>query len=347
MSTDPDGSRRRRTGSAPRTATAEQVARLAGVSTATVSRVQNGTAVVSDQARERVLAAIRQLAYRPTREARNLRLRRTGNLALIVPSITNPFFPELVARLNAETRAREYALLLFEAAQPEQEAARIARSRLADGIIVIGSASAGRERASVDVGMPVVAIDRRPASLAAPLVQVDNVLGARTVMRHLGELGHRAIAFIGGPPGLAVSAERARGYRAGLRALAGSAQPLTVAGQFDEDSGYQAASRLITSGPRFTAVFAANDMMAIGALAALRDRDIPVPAQVAVAGFDGIHLDRYVVPALTSYAQPTAELAGVAVRMLAAAIEGHTPRRPAATRMAGELIVRSSTAGDS
>lgn len=342
--------RRRSAARGTRPATAEQVALLAGVSTATVSRVQNGTAAVSEGTRRRVLEAIGQLSYQPTREARNLRLRRTGNLALIVPSITNPFFPELVASLSAETRAREYALLLFEAAEPEQEARRIASSRLADGIILIGSATRGQTGANTDIELPVVAIDRRPGGLAAPLVQVDNVLGARAVMRHLGGLGHRAIAFIGGPSGLAVSAERARGYRAGLRNL-GDAQALIARGRFDEDSGYRAATRLLASGRLFTALFAANDMMAIGALAALRDHHVSVPAEIAVAGFDGINLGRYVAPSLTTYAQPTTSLAAAAVGNLVGAITSMTcvmpPAGAGAVRMPGQLIVRESTAGTS
>jgi LacI family transcriptional regulator len=335
----------RETGARKR-ATADEVARLAGVSTATVSRVLNGTAAVAGETERRVRDAIEMLAFRPTPQARNLRMGRTGNIALIVPSITNPFFPELMAHVNSEVRARDYALLLFDSAEPENEGVRVARSRLADGIILVGSPSAAAARTPLEItDVPVVAFDRRPQSLSAPVVQVDNARGAREVVRHLGERGHRRIAFIGGPRGVSVSAERARGYRAGLRELGLDADPAVItAGEFDEDSGYAAAARLLRRPGAFTAVFAANDLMAIGAMSALRDAGVAVPGQVAVAGFDGIHLGRYVAPSLTSYAQPTAELARRAVGLLAAAIAGPRQQSPPTLKLAGSLVIRDSTA---
>lgn len=331
-------------------ATVEEVARLAGVSTATVSRVLNGTAAVASGTERRVRDAIELLAFNPAPQARNLRTGRTGNIALIVPSITNPFFPELMAHVNREVRDHGYSLLLFDSPEPENEGVRVARSRLADGIILVGSTSPATARPALEItDVPVVAFDRRPPALSAPVIQVDNYRGAREVVRHLGARGHRQIAFIGGPRGVSVSADRARGYRAGLRDLGIAHDPaLITAGEFDEDSGYAATARLLrlpAPGPAaFTALFAANDMMAIGALSALRDHGVAVPAQVAVAGFDGIHLGRYVAPSLTTYAQPTAELASRAVALLAAAIAG-SPAPPSRTlRLAGSLIVRDSTA---
>jgi len=330
-------------------ATVEQVARLAGVSTATVSRVLNGTAAVAADTERRVRDAIEQLAFSPAPQARGLRTGRTGNIALIVPSITNPFFPELMAHVNREVRGRDYSLLLFDSPEPEAEGVRVARSRLADGIILVGSTSPAGTPAALEItDVPVVAFDRRPQALSAPVVQVDNYRGAREVVGHLGATGRRRIAFIGGPRGVSVSADRTRGYRAGLRDLGVAPdQALMTAGEFDEDSGYAAAVRLLgdpASPPRFTALFAANDMMAIGAMSALRDRGIAVPRQVAVAGFDGVHLGRYVAPALTTYAQPTADLAARAVELLAAAIAGSPSPSSRPLRLAGSLIVRDSTA---
>ncbi|HEY6480397.1 MAG TPA: LacI family DNA-binding transcriptional regulator [Streptosporangiaceae bacterium] len=342
----PDGAVPGRDGARKR-ATVEQVARLAGVSTATVSRVLNGTAAVAGATERRVREAIDLLAFRPTPQARNLRMGRTGNIALIVPSITNPFFPELMAHVNREVRDRDYSLLLFDAPQPEDEGVRVARSRLADGIILVGSPSAAAADAWSPLELsdvPVVAFDRRPRALRAPVVQVDNYRGAREVVAHLAGHGHRRIAFIGGPRGVSVSAERARGYRAGLRAAALPADPgIVTAGEFDEDSGYAAAVRLLRGAGGFTALFAANDLMAIGAMSALRDQGVAVPGQVAVAGFDGIHLGRYVAPSLTTYAQPTAELARRAVELLAAAIAGPPPPRPPTLKLAGQLVTRDST----
>jgi LacI family transcriptional regulator len=342
----PEGAAPGRDGARKR-ATVEQVARLAGVSTATVSRVLNGTAAVAGATERRVREAIDLLAFRPTPQARNLRMGRTGNIALIVPSITNPFFPELMAHVNREVRDRDYSLLLFDAPQPEDEGVRVARSRLADGIILVGSPSAAAADAWSPLELsdvPVVVFDRRPRALRAPVVQVDNYRGAREVVAHLAGHGHRRIAFIGGPRGVSVSADRARGYRAGLRAAGLAADPgIVTAGEFDEDSGYAAAVRLLRGDGGFTALFAANDLMAIGAMSALRDQGVAVPGQVAVAGFDGIHLGRYVAPSLTTYAQPTAELARRAVELLAAAIAGPPPLRPPTLKLAGQLVARDST----
>lgn len=342
----PDGAAPGRDGARKR-ATVEQVARLAGVSTATVSRVLNGTAAVAGATERRVREAIDLLAFHPAPQARNLRMGRTGNIALIVPSITNPFFPELMAHVNREVRDRDYSLLLFDAPQPEDEGVRVARSRLADGIILVGSPSAAAAPAWSPLELsdvPVVAFDRRPRALRAPVVQVDNYRGAREVVAHLAGHGHRRIAFIGGPRGVSVSADRARGYRAGLRAASLTADPgIVTAGEFDEDSGYAAAVRLLRGDGGFTALFAANDLMAIGAMSALRDQGVAVPGQVAVAGFDGIHLGRYVAPSLTTYAQPTAELARRAVELLAAAIAGPPLLRPPTLKLAGQLVARDST----
>ncbi|HEU5419921.1 MAG TPA: LacI family DNA-binding transcriptional regulator [Streptosporangiaceae bacterium] len=329
-------------------ATVEQVARLAGVSTATVSRVLNGTAAVAADTERRVRDAIELLAFNPAPQARGLRTGRTGNIALIVPSITNPFFPELMAHVSREVRGRGYSMLLFDSPEPEKEGVRVARSRLADGIILVGSTSPAAARPPAEMtDVPVVAFDRRPQALSAPVIQVDNYEGARAVVRHLGERGHRRIVFISGPRGVSVSADRARGYRAGLRDLGiAPDKALTIAGEFDEDSGYAATVRLLRrpAPPAFTALFAANDMMAIGAMSALRDHGVAIPSQVAVAGFDGIHLGRYVAPSLTTYAQPTAELARRAAELLAAAIAG-SPAPPARTlRLPGSLIIRDSTA---
>ena len=339
-------------GGRPRRANVLEVARLAGVSAATVSRVMNGTARVAEVTAQRVQAAIETLAYQPAPQARHLRTGKSGNIALIVPSITNPFFPELVASLHTEVAERGYALLLVDSAQPEAEAWRVARARLADGIIIVGSAAVSSARALLaPPDVPVVAIDRRPAGLAAPIVQVDNFQGARDVVRHLGAAGHRRIGFIGGPRGMTVSADRARGYRAALRELGADAPSgLVTAGGFDEDSGYAAMGQLLATGLKITAVFAANDIMAIGAMSALRERGIAVPGQVAVAGFDGINLGRYVVPSLTTYAQPIAQLARSAVQNLAAGIgapDRWHPERDAAPgralKLRGEVVIRDST----
>jgi DNA-binding LacI/PurR family transcriptional regulator len=338
---------------AARRVTVRDVAHRAGVSTATVSRTVNGTAHVSAETLDRVRTAIAELDFHPTPAAQHLRRRRTGNVALVTPSIVNPFFPELVAGLHPEVTRRGWSLLLIDSDEPEREAARVAASRLVDGVLLVASVRPGRRPTpGPPCGVPVVAFDREPATPTTAVVQCDNVAGAAAVVQHLIGLGHVRIAHLRGPRGLDVAAQRAEGYR---RALASAGLPvddrLVRAGEFTEDSGYAVTAGLLHDGVRPTAVFAANDMMAVGAIAALRDRGLRVPVDVSVAGFDGIHLGRYLQPSLTTYAQPVTAMARRAVDLLLDAVESGAPavRRRGwapvpASRLPGELIVRDSTA---
>lgn len=337
----------------PRRTTVDDVAARAGVSPATVSRVVNGTARVAQNTAESVRRAIADLDFAPTPAARNLRLSRTHNIALIVPSITNPFFPQLVSSIHAELEDRGYSLLLMDREQPELEAARVVRARIADGIVLVGSTegSPGDAVAVLTSEIPVVAIDRAPETLMTTVVQAENAAGAESVVAHLLARGHRSIAHVAGPPGVGVARDRADGY---ARALATHGVPhdprLTAVGDFTEDSGYAVTDALRRNAPPFTALFAANDLMAIGAIAALRDGGARVPEDVAVAGYDGIHLARYVTPRLTTYEQPVAEMARCAVQLLLECIDAgdQAALRPAGggqrvLRFAGHLRVREST----
>lgn len=338
---------------AGRRVTVREVAHRAGVSTATVSRTINGTATVSAETLDRVRTAIAELDFHPDPSARNLRRRRTGNIALVTPSILNPFFPELVAGVHPEIARRGYSLLLIDSDEPARAAARAAESRLVDGILLVASGHAGRPGGTRPAAaVPVVAFDREPATPTTAVVQCDNEAGAAAVVEHLVALGHVRIAHLSGPRGVDVTEHRVAGYR---RALATHDLPvdgeLVRAGDFTEDSGYAVTVALLEQSPPPTAVFAANDMMAIGAVAALRDRGLRVPEDVSVAGFDGINLGRYLQPSLTTYAQPVAALARRAVDLLLDAVESRGPAarreslaRGRAHRLLGELIVRGSTA---
>ncbi|MDM8085243.1 LacI family DNA-binding transcriptional regulator [Cellulomonas cellasea] len=328
--------------------TVEDVARRAGVSTATVSRAVNGTARVAQETLDRVQHAIDELGFRPTPAAQNLRQQRTRNIALVVPTITNPFFPELVAGVAPEITRRGSSLLLLSTDDPEGEATRVAQSRLADGILLVGSMErSGVRQRTPHLDLPVVAFDRAAASLRTTVVQCDNAAGARAVVTHLAGLGHRHIAHLRGPRGLDVADQRARGHRRALLELGLDAR-LEVEGDFSEESGYAAALRLLDGPERPTAVFAANDLMAIGALAAFRARGVRVPEEISVAGFDGIRLGRYLHPTLTTYAQPIAEIAQRAVTLVLDAVDSGSPlprgrSAPHVLTLAGELVVGGST----
>jgi LacI family transcriptional regulator len=335
-----------------RRVTVEDVARHAGVSTATVSRTVNGTARVADETLDRVRAAIDALGFRPNPAARNLRQQRTRTIALVTPSIVNPFFPELVAGVHPELRRRGYSLMLIDSEEPEADAARVAESRLVDGVLLVGSVRPTRTGTSpLTSAVPVVAFDRAPAGGGTTVVQCDNVAGAAAVVEHLVAGGHTRIAHIGGPAALDVARQRANGYRTTLAAHGlDLGDALVASGDFSEDSGYAAALELLARGEPPTAVFAANDMMAIGAIAAFQLSGMVVPTDVAVAGFDGIHLGGYVQPTLTTYAQPIAEIAARAVQLLLDEVDDDAPtahRGPRARartyRLEGALVVRGST----
>ena len=310
-----------------RRVTVEDVARRAGVSTATVSRTINGTARVAQDTLDRVRAAIDELAFRPNPSAQNLRQQRTRNIALVTPSIVNPFFPELVASVHPEIERRGYSLLLIDAEQPEREAARVAQSRLVDGVLLVASVHGpGPDVEPSWQDVPVVAFDREPAARTSAVVQCDNVAGSAAVVDHLLALGHTRVAHLGGPAGLDVAEQRAQGFRREHEARGVPVDDaLVVAGDFGEDSGFALALGLLDLPRRPTAVFAANDLMAIGAIAAFQQRGLGVPDDVSVAGFDGLELPWIAPDVLTTVAQPLAEKGealGLTVERLLA---GETP----------------------
>lgn len=336
-----------------RRVTVEDVARRAGVSTATVSRTMNGTARVAQDTVDRVRTAIDELGFRPNPAAQNLRQQRMRTIGLVMPSRGNPFFPELVASVHPEIARRGYSLLLIDAEPPEQQAATMAGSRLVDGILLVGSVH-GQVPTGIGSweGVPVVALDRELSSPNRAIVQCDNVAGSKAVVEHLLELGHRRIAHVRGPLGLAVADQRADGYRTALHGHRISVDDsVVVTDDFGEDSGFAMVSRLLDRPDPPTAVFTANDMMAIGAISAAQNRGLNVPTDVSVAGFDGIHLGRYIHPPVTTYAQPVAAIAQRAVGLLLDAVEDDAgggrrgTGRPAPTtlRLLGDLVVRGST----
>lgn len=327
--------------------TVRDVARRAEVSTATVSRVVNGSARVAEGTVRRVAAAIDELGY-TGEPAATLAPTRTGHVALVVPSITNPFFPELVTGTRAALAAAGYSLLLVDADDPEAEARRLAGARLIDGILLVGSHSAPRRRRPSQPRVPVVAIDRTPTSWRAPVVECDAYQGAWTVTAHLASRGHIRIGHVAGPAHLDVAARRRRGYRDALRERGLAFDPSwVVRGDFSEESGHRAALRLLDVARPPTAIFAANDLMAIGVLAALDGAGVRVPQDMAVAGFDGIRVGRYTSPTLTTYAQPVLDMSRHAVALLLARLRDlsavDVPRLT--PPLPGRLLVRESTGG--
>jgi LacI family transcriptional regulator len=334
------GSRRRRP-------TIYDVARLAGVSTATVSRALNDTGRVAAAKRAAIDAAVEQLGYRPNTIARSLVTRSTQTIALLLPEITNPFYAELVTGIQQLTLERDYTMLLCTTDfDPEQEERylRLLRAKHVDGALVDGLVLPPERIARfVEDGFPIVCLDRDVNSPAVPLVQVDNRMGARLATEHLLALGHARIAHIMGAPAR-ISEERLLGYQAALAHAGVAADSSLVAlGNFTESDGHDAMHALLSRETGLTAVFAANDLSAIGAMNAIVASGRSVPADISIVGFDDLRLAQYTSPPLTTVRQPAGDIARHSTELLLGMIAGHKPRK-LHHLFTPELVVRSSTA---
>ncbi len=320
-------------------ATIRDVAKRAAVSVASVSRALNGLANVHPDTRERVLAAARDLGYVPHAGARSLSLARTHAIGVVLPDLHGEFFSEIVRGLDREASARGYHLLLSNMHDGSERAAhalRTMRGRV-DGLVVMAPHI---ERAALDAmlpaSLPTVTINTPPGSGRAAL-RVDNRTGAEAMARHLVATGCRRIVHIGGPPGNIDAEERRAGF---LAALAPDRLAAVLPGDFSEASGEEAVKTLRRESVPYDAIFAANDMMALGALQALRADGVEVPAQVAVAGFDDVPLARFL--ALTTIRVHMDEIGGRAAIRLIDTLEGR-PAGEAAELVIPELVVRATT----
>ena len=323
------------------------VARLAGVSTATVSRALNGTGQIAPGTRAAIEAAIEQLGYRPNTIARSLVTKSTQTIALLLPDITNPFYAELVSGIQERALAAGHTMLLCTTeGDPEREEQYLSllRAKQVDGALVDGlRLPPDRIAHFVREGLPIVCLDRDLNSTSVPLVQVDNRLGARLATEHLLSLGHVRIAHVAGADDLRISEERVEGYREALQAA--GLEPdsaLIETGGFTEVGGHDATVRLLERDPHFTALFAANDLSAVGAIAALASVRRRVPKDVSVVGFDDLRLAAYTSPPLTTVHQPAKEIAEVATRLLIDLTRGKRIVRQRHL-LAPRLVVRQST----
>ncbi|HEX4418767.1 MAG TPA: LacI family DNA-binding transcriptional regulator [Kofleriaceae bacterium] len=337
---------------AKRAVTITDVALAARVSVASVSRVMNGHANVLPETRQRITAVIEKLRYVPHTAARSLITRRTQSIGVLLPDLYGGFFSELIRGIDAAARELKLQLLLSSSHgdAAEMVAAIRAMHGRVEGLLVLAPQLDAAELGELQADVPTVFMNSRvtrstrrgAARRAAPALVIDSYGGARAMMRHLIGRGHRTIAHVSGPANNFDAHERERGYRDELAAALPRARPVVVRGDFTETSGY-AAGRELGAGPgRPAAVFAANDVMAIGCLAAFDSLGLAVPRDIAVAGFDDIPLAAYVRPALTTMRVPIVELGRGAVTQLAAAIAAPEAVRAITTQLAPELVVRES-----
>ncbi|MCY0939807.1 LacI family DNA-binding transcriptional regulator [Streptomyces antarcticus] len=317
-------------------ATRQDVARLAGTSPSVVSYVlNNGPRSVAPATRERVLAAVKELQYRPNAVARSLRMSHTMTLGLVVPDAANPFFAELARALEDHAWAAGYTLLVGNTVDdPGREAGYIRTfvDRQVDGLVLIPSQGDRPWRAELArSGVPSIVFDRELTGVAASHVVVDNTLGARLATEHLLAHGRRRVGCIAGPLGIHPTVDRVVGWRtalegAGLKAGTGSggstgweacpdAAPL-LHGQFGRLDGYRSGRALLSRDRSVDALFVTSDEQAFGVLRAATELGIRVPEDLALVSFDGIAAGAYTCPALSTMRQPFEELARTAVQRL-------------------------------
>jgi LacI family transcriptional regulator len=325
----------------------KDVARAAGVSPATVSRVLNGTGRVSADRAERVRAVVARLGYQPFSPARALRRQATDVWAVIVADIENPFFTLIVRGIEDVAHQRGYRVMLCNSDEDLQKEAAYIEVALAErmGGVVIAVASARQSQLAplLERGVPVVAIDRRPAGHRVDCVLVDNRRGAAQATEHLLEAGARRVACITGPRRVSTANERLAGYEEALRAAGREIDAaLVVREDFRPGGGYEAVQRLCKGPNPPDALFVANNLMTVGALRALRDLGLRVPDDVRVVGFDDAPWAPLVEPPLSVVSQPAYEIGRIAAELLCEARQSRE-REPREVTLAPELIVRGSS----
>ena len=330
------------------TVTIKDVAREAEVSVATVSRALNGHDNVAESVRKLVVETAKRLRYQPHAAARSLSSRRTQTIGVVLPDLHGEFFSELVRGIDIVARERRQHLLVssYHGHPEEQGAALRAMRGRVDGLLVLSpyADQPGFLTDNLPDGVPAVLVNTQLPEPVYPVLSVDNYGGATAMMEHLVDAGHRRIAFIGGPDDNFDARERLRGYRDALTRLLPGEQSWELPGDFDEASGYEAGRKIVASAQRPDAVFAANDMMALGCLYAFNEAGVGVPTDIALAGFDDIPLARFVHPTLTTMRVNIAELGGRAMTRLLEAIGADAEKNLASQTLAPELIVRQSSA---
>lgn len=300
-------------------ATLRQVAALAGVSAATVSRVMNGDPRVRPELRQRVEEAAHRLGYRPSRP-RNARS-SSRMVALLVPNVSSPFYCSVLMGVEQEAFARGYDLVLYttEGRSQENVVERIQQANGVAGLVVITPRHREEELfASQEGSPPMVVVDHRNTGSRYPHVGVDNLRGAHRAVQYLLNQGYDSVGLITGPLSVQSALDRVRGARLALQEAGLELDPdLIWEGDFTQPTGYRlVAERLAAGKPLPRAIFCSNDLMALGALAALHEHGLAVPDDVAVMGYDDLPLAAAAIPPLTTVRQPVAEMGAIAFRMV-------------------------------
>lgn len=325
------------------------VADRAGVSVTSVSHVINQTRLVSDDLRERVLTAMDELGYQPNALARSLRRKETYTIGVIITNSADPFFAEVTRGVEDACFEQGYNIILCNSDSDLDKELLYANALIkkrVDGILFLaaGGKSTRHIRTMQEQKISLVVVDRYIPDLAVDTVLIDNARGGWLATHHLIKLGHQRIGCITGPSDLSLSAERVTGYRCALQEAGLTVdETLIIKGNFQFETGYQAAHHFLTNPNPPTAIFACNDLMAIGAINAAIKQGWQVPQRLSVIGFDDIRMAAYTTPMLTTVAQPKYEMGAIATTMLLERL--HTQEMaPRQKLLDTQLVVRESTA---
>jgi LacI family transcriptional regulator len=332
----------------PSNTTIRDVARLSGVSPMTVSRVINDSERVSPETRRRVEEAISELGYVPSRLARGLSRQRTGTLAVIVPDVANPFFTAIVRAAEEVARRADYHVILCDTRADLGVERGVIEELIAhrvEGAVIapVSDRTATHLRRLAEFGVPFVLIDRRIPGVDCDVVLGDSSSGARQLVEHLVSLGHRRIGFIVESDDVSTARDRRAWYEAALKAAGIALDPALVAHAAPDPSGGSAGmSRLLELEERPTAVFTVNNLVALGAIEAVRAAGLEVPDDVALVCFDDIEYASRLYPFLTAMEQPAQTFGTLGTQLLLERIEGRGPERRHEVVLPGEFIIRKS-----
>lgn len=322
------------------------VAREAGVSAATVSRILNGRHRGDPVVRDRVQATALALGYIPHGAARALSTRRTGALGVLLPDLFGEFFSELLRGLD-DTSAEHGIHLLVTSTHADpaklRNAAAAMRGRVDGYLIVAPGNRADDVITTLAQQVPIVVVGLDARSCGAPSLMIDNTAGATAVAEHALSLGFHHLAMITGPESHGDAVARRDAFRAVIARAEPDVTLTEFAGDFSQDSGWSAAHTMLAHPRRFEFVFACNDSMATGAMSALRDAGIRVPESLAIAGFDDVPMARFLTPALTTVHVPIEQLGRQAMRTLISSVVQGAPSRPTVELIPTSLVVRGST----
>ncbi|MHA1279847.1 MAG: LacI family DNA-binding transcriptional regulator [Candidatus Helarchaeota archaeon] len=330
--------------------TQDDVAKLAGVSQTAVSRVLNETdSTISEGTRKRIFDVIAQIGYVPNKSAQSLRTQRTQTIASIIPDITNPFYPAFQRGIQSVTNQKNYDLVIYDTDENEENEKRsltsLARAGVDGAIVSLFHHGFDALKPLTEMGMPVVYWHGGPVveDLLIDLIYVDNVAMAKTAVSFLIEKGHLRIGMIAGLENTPPRQDRIQGFREAMRENNVPLDEILIQdGDFTEVGGYQGMKKLLDLQQPPTAVFAANDLMALGAMLAIREAGLRIPEDIALIGLDDIPAAKLVNPPLTTLTQNQENIGRTAAEMIFERIEGTAPKAPRLVELPFDLIIRES-----